>query len=141
MRSGKSVNPARGGRLTSKDLISLFGKTLYENNRVDTIEVISDGLSNQKGTKVDFRLFVDGKSFEGVSLKANSKRIGQVARSQSKIDNGEFQVDLAHFLNGLFKIDLSSEIKQGPKDRFEMRDYLKKIFAKVANHINKNSSS
>ena len=89
------------------------------------------GTGDQKGTKVDFRLFVDGKSFEGVSLKENSKIIGQVARSQSKIDNGEFQVDLAHFLNGLFKIDLSSEIKQGPKDRFEMRDYLKKILGLI----------
>lgn len=107
----------------------------------NNIEASSMGTGDQKGTKVDFQLFVDGKSFKGVSLKANSKRIGQVARSQSKIDNGEFQVDLAHFLNGLFKIDLSSEIKKGPKDRFEMRDYLKKIFAKVADHINKNSSS
>jgi len=115
----------------------------YARNDPNTnnIEASSMGTGDQKGTKVDFQLFVDGKSFKGISLKANSKRIGQVARSQSKIDNGEFQVDLAHFLNGLFKVDLSSEIKKGPKDRFEMRDYLKQIFAKVADHINKNSTN
>ena len=31
-------------------------KTIYENNKKDTIEILGDGVSNQKSTKVDVRV-------------------------------------------------------------------------------------
>ena len=46
----------------------------------NVIEVISDGVSNQTGTKVDVQVKVDGKftKLGSISLKAGSKTMGQV---------------------------------------------------------------
>jgi hypothetical protein len=61
-----------------------WSKLLYENNQYNKIEVISDGLSNQKGTKVDVKLLVDDKKTDiNVSLKAGDvKQFGQIGGSE-----------------------------------------------------------
>jgi hypothetical protein len=61
-----------------------WSKLLYENNQYNKIEVISDGLSNQKGTKVDVKLLVDGSKTDiNVSLKAGDvKQFGQIGGSE-----------------------------------------------------------
>ena len=63
--------------------------TLYENNRFDTIEVISDGLGGETTTKVDFRVKVTNDKGKLVpvnidlSLKAGDvKQFGQVGGSE-----------------------------------------------------------
>lgn len=67
--------------------ISSWSKLLYENNVRNEIEVTSDGLLDQRGTKVDLRVKVDGKLTNvNVSLKAGDvKQFGQV--SGSKLEN------------------------------------------------------
>ena len=76
--------------------------TLYENNRFDTIEVISDGLGGETTTKVDFRVRVTNDKGELVpvnielSLKAGDvKQFGQVGGSEF-----EKQVELWNTLFG-----------------------------------------
>ena len=58
-----------------------WSKLLYENNRYDKIEVVSDGLGGQTSTKVDVFVKVDGKPIDiKVSLKAGDvKQFGQVS--------------------------------------------------------------
>jgi len=58
-----------------------WSKLLYENNRYDKIEVISDGLGGQTTTKVDVYVKVDDKPIDiRVSLKAGDvKQFGQVS--------------------------------------------------------------
>jgi hypothetical protein len=63
--------------------------TLYENNRFDTIEIISDGLGGETTTKVDFRVRVTNDKGKLVpvnidlSLKAGDvKQFGQVGGSE-----------------------------------------------------------
>ncbi len=58
-----------------------WSKLLYENNKYDKIEVVSDGLGGQKTTKVDVFVKVDGKPIDiKVSLKAGDvKQFGQVS--------------------------------------------------------------
>lgn len=91
------LNPANYGGLS--DLINAsvkyanglyitkWSKLLYENNVRNEIDVISDGLLDQSGTKVDLRVKVDGKLTNvNVSLKAGDvKQFGQV--SGSKLEN------------------------------------------------------
>jgi hypothetical protein len=57
---------------------------LYNNNQKNTIEVNSEGLLDQTGTKVDLKIVVDGKQAGvGVSLKAaDVKQFGQVGGSK-----------------------------------------------------------
>jgi hypothetical protein len=76
-----SVKYANGPYITS------WSKMLYENNVRNEIDVVSDGLLDQSGTKVDLRVKVDGKQTNvNVSLKAGDvKQFGQV--SGSKLEN------------------------------------------------------
>ena len=61
-----------------------WSKLLYENNRYDKIEVISDGLGGQTTTKVDVYVKVDDQPIDiKVSLKAGDvKQFGQVSGAE-----------------------------------------------------------
>ena len=75
-----ACNYVNGGK------VSKWAKTVYENGRYDKIEVISDGLSDQKGTKVDTRVKItdqDGK-LQPVNINLSMKvddigQFGQVS--------------------------------------------------------------
>lgn len=64
--------------------INKFADQLYNNNQKNFIEVNSEGLLNQTGTKVDLKVIVDGKQIGfGISLKAEDvKQFGQVGGSK-----------------------------------------------------------
>lgn len=91
------LNPANYGGLSdlikasveyaNGPYITKWSKLMYENNVYNHIEVDSDGLLDQKGTKVDLRVKIDGKLTDvNVSLKAGDvKQFGQV--SGSKFEN------------------------------------------------------
>jgi hypothetical protein len=76
-------------KYVNSDHVSEWAITLYENNRFDRIEVVSDGLGGQKTTKVDVRVKVTddkGKLVPvniNLSLKAGDvKQFGQVGGSE-----------------------------------------------------------
>jgi len=64
-------------------IVTSWSKMLYENNRVNNIEVVASGIGDQKGTKVDVRVLIDGKQSDiNVSLKADDvKQFGQISGS------------------------------------------------------------
>lgn len=64
--------------------INTFADQLYNNNQKNIIEVNSEGLLDQTGTKVDLKVIVDGKQIGlGISLKAEDvKQFGQVGGSK-----------------------------------------------------------
>ena len=68
-------------RYANSTSVRKWSKLLYENNRYDKIEVVSDGLGGQKSTKVDVLVKVDGQIVDiRVSLKAGDvKQFGQVS--------------------------------------------------------------
>ena len=68
-------------RYANSTNVKKWSKVLYENNRYDKIDVISDGLGGQTTTKVDVYVEVDGKPIDiRVSLKAGDvKQFGQVS--------------------------------------------------------------
>jgi len=68
-------------RYANSTSVRKWSKLLYENNRVDKIEVISDGLGGQTTTKVDVFVKVNDKPIDiRVSLKAGDvKQFGQVS--------------------------------------------------------------
>lgn len=68
-------------RYANSTTVRKWSKLLFENNKYDKIEVVSDGLGGQKTTKVDVFVKVDGKPIDiKVSLKAGDvKQFGQVS--------------------------------------------------------------
>lgn len=76
-------------KYVNSEHVSNWAITLYENNRFDTIEIVSDGLGGQKTTKVDVRVKVTDYKGElvpvniNLSLKAGDvKQFGQVGGSE-----------------------------------------------------------
>jgi hypothetical protein len=72
-----------GVKYANGKTVVAWSKLLYENNQKNKIEVISDGLGNQTGTKVDVKVKIDGKETNiNLSLKAGDvKQFGQVSGS------------------------------------------------------------
>lgn len=91
-----------GVKYANGNTVSAWSKLLYENNQENLIEVLSDGLGNQTGTKVDVSVKVDGeKTNINISLKAGDvKQFGQVGGS-----GFDKQVEL---WDTLAKIDVTS---------------------------------
>jgi hypothetical protein len=60
--------------------VCAWANMMYENNQKNKIEVRSEGLLDQSGTKVDLRVVIDGKrTGVGISLKVGDvKQFGQV---------------------------------------------------------------
>lgn len=73
-----------GVKYANGNTVKAWSKLLYENNQKNFIEVLSDGLGNQTGTKVDVAVRVDNeKTNINVSLKAGDvKQFGQVGGSE-----------------------------------------------------------
>ena len=71
-------------RYANSTNVKKWSKLLYENNRYDKIDVISDGLGGQTTTKVDVYVKVDDKPIDiKVSLKAGDvKQFGQVSGAE-----------------------------------------------------------
>ena len=68
-------------RYANSTTVKKWSKLLYENNRSDQIDVISDGLGGQTSTKVDVYVKVNNERINiNVSLKAGDvKQFGQVS--------------------------------------------------------------
>lgn len=126
-------------RFANSGTVTKWSKLLYENNRYDKIEVISDGLGGQKTTKVDVFVKVDGKPIDiKVSLKAGDvKQFGQVSGIEF-----EKQVKLWETTFGF-----SNEI-QSTKDKYEQLvsqnqapQAVSLVYQKVADVFNKKSDN
>jgi len=114
------------------DTVIAWSKLLYNNNQKNNIDVISDGLGNQSGTKVDVKVLVDGVVTNiKVSLKAGDvKQFGQVAGS-------EFEKQL--FLwKTLLEIDVSTKETLYTKhlQNKEVNEALYVTYSFVAEQIN-----
>lgn len=55
-----------------------FVKDLYENNVVNNIDILSAGAVDQKTSKSDVNLIIDGKNIKNISVKTSSTQFGQV---------------------------------------------------------------
>lgn len=114
------------------DTVIAWSKLLYNNNQKNNIEVISDGLGNQSGTKVDVKVKVDGKVTNiKVSLKAGDvKQFGQVAGS-------EFSKQLLLWKN-LLNIDVTTKEDDYTKNlqTGNVNEALYKTYSYVADQIN-----
>jgi hypothetical protein len=70
-------------KYANSNVVANWSKLLFENNRYNDIAVIADGLSEQKTSKVDVRVKIDGNQTDiNVSLKADDvKQFGQISGS------------------------------------------------------------
>lgn len=112
--------------------ITKWSKLLYENNQENVIDVISDGVGDQKGTKVDVKVKVDGKATNvNISLKADDvKQFGQVGGSEF-----EKQITLWNKLAGIDVSELEDKyINLLKKKKVENAVYL--VYDYVSNKMN-----
>lgn len=67
-------------RYANSRTVTKWSNLLYTNDKRDSIRVISDGLGNQKGTKVDVRVLVNKEPIDiNISLKAgDARKFGQI---------------------------------------------------------------
>ena len=72
------------------------------------IDIISDGVSDQKGTKIDVKVLIDGKPTRlgSVSLKAGSSTMGQVGSPSWELMGGK-----DGFFDGMFGVMPSESLK------------------------------
>lgn len=98
--------------------VKAWSKLLYENNQLNKVEVISDGISNQQGTKVDIKVVVDGKPTDiNISLKAGDvKQFGQIGgiefEKQITLHKMLFGIDVSH-LKDTYQKCLSAKDPKG----------------------------
>lgn len=90
-------------------VVRSWSKMLFENNRINKIEVISDGLGDQTGTKVDIRIKVDDQPTNiNVSLKAGPvKQFGSIGGTTNDKPLLAFKK--------LFNVDVSRDIPKFEK--------------------------
>ena len=80
-------------------------QTITESSNHNVIEVVSDGVSDNKGTKADLRLRINGETIKLVSLKAMGVRqFGQISGHQFENFN--------NFINDIFDVDIKSHAKR-----------------------------
>lgn len=120
-------------KYANSTVVASWSKMLYENNRFNEIEIIADGLSEQKTTKVDIRVKVDKKQTDiNVSLKADDvKQFGQISGSgfdkQSLLWTKLLSVDV-----GKYEDDYYDSVKQQ-----DVLDGISKIYKGVVADFNK----
>jgi hypothetical protein len=126
-----SVKYANGSTVVS------WSKLLYENNQKNSIEVLSDGLGNQTGTKVDVRVKVDGKDTNvNLSLKAGDvKQFGQV--SGSTFDK---QISLWDTLIGYDVSNLEKKYTELLSNK-KVNEAIYLVYRDVCSHINRSFKS
>ena len=101
-------------------------KTVAEKSDGNLIEIITDGISDNKGTKADLTLRINGQVIKLISLKAmGSSLFGQVGGSKFE----SFQA----FLGDLFDIDVSKHAadfvdEEGPEDKQKNLETISKIY-------------
>jgi len=103
---------ANSANLISKSLeFALDG----ESTKVD---IVADGVSDQKGTKVDVRIFNNGKEIPlgKISLKAGStKQLGQVGKGWAKA-SAKSSRGIKDLFTSLFGVDIGDDLKETYED-------------------------
>jgi len=112
-------------------------KTAMDPN-VNTISVVSDGVSNQKGTKADLIMTIDGQTINLISAKAGKSQLGQAA--------GHEWYKQQQFFNTVFGVDISAYEKYWGKTHQEhisalMQVYANAIIPKVAQLVGGNNTA
>jgi hypothetical protein len=87
----------------------------------NTIDVISDGVSDQRGTKADLIMTIDGRSINLISAKAGLSQLGQAS--------GHDFIKPKTFFSSVFGADISPYEKEWGKTNEEHLEVLKKVYA------------
>lgn len=94
-------------------------KTSLDPN-VNTISVVSDGVSNQKGTKVDLIMTIDGQNINLISAKAGPSQLGQAT--------GHEWAKQVQFFSTVFGVDIDAYSKYWGNTHQEHLEALKKVY-------------
>jgi hypothetical protein len=138
-------------KYANSSIVTSWSKLLYENNKFNEIEVISDGIGDQTGTKVDVRVKIDGKPTNiNVSLKADDvKQFGQVGGSSFEaqqelwrqllgFDIRKFETLYYNKVNKKDIVGALGEVYSGAADMFNaaVKTNKKQLYNKLADGIN-----
>lgn len=122
-------------KYANADNIKMLAKTMYENNRKNTIKVSAVGINQQKTTKVDVKVEIDGKPVVLTSLKTNDiKQFGQVGGASF-----ENQVELWTTLLGINPSEAKAKYDLAVRDGDYMAG-LAQIYRQVETEFNQRAS-
>lgn len=112
---------------------------VYNNNQINKIEIKSEGLLDQTGTKVDLRVLIDEKQVGiGISLKAGDvKQFGQVGGSSIESMN-EFFNPLGVKFSSKFETQYEKMISQKKVAEALCMSY-KEAYTQIKNNIKTNN--
>lgn len=110
--------------------VTQYTQHLSKNNSSDVVEIISDGVSDQKGTKVDLTVKINGKVTDiNLSLKSGStKQMGQVAGATPEKQEEFWK---------LFGVDVMKGMNKGEFLTTTPEKWLHTVYKKAADLINK----
>ena len=108
----------RIAELANNDAYKQLAESLYNNQKAETIVSVASGVGDQRGTKVDWYLLVDGQRvatrLAQLSIKGYSDLLGQrgMRWEGSKPDDESVRDGMKHFYEDLLGIHLDDELGQ-----------------------------
>jgi hypothetical protein len=123
-------------KYVNSDAVSKWAMLLYENNRFDRIEVISDGLGGQKTTKVDVSVKVTNDKGKLVPVNINlSLKAGDV-KQFGQVSGAEFEKQ-TELWGKLFSITNLSRFENQYDDLMFRKKKSEKALGLMFEHVNK----
>ena len=113
-------------------------KAVATNEQNNQIAVVSDGVSNQKSTKVDVKTYLDGKitPLGKISLKATTTdQLGQVGGSWEGM-SGMFKKMFNIELDAKYKSAWQAVMNERPRDKERVAEVAKEIYKDATEQIN-----
>jgi len=96
--------------VNNEKIVDLAGSPDFD-PKPNTVDITSDGVSDQKGTKVDVKVEIDGKIVRlgNISLKTLSNTMGQTGKSWNAQDKKGRKTGIVPFFQAAFGVRPSSE--------------------------------
>jgi hypothetical protein len=130
MKNPKDLPPAVQGTILSaidyangSERITAGVQQTSANPDTNTIEVSCDGVSNQKGTKADLVMTIDGSRIHLISAKAGPSQLGQASGHQWAKQEQFFQT--------VFGVDIAPYAQAWGKTNEEHLDALQQIWSRL----------
>lgn len=112
-----------------------YNQEFHENGKFDSIEIISDGVTNQSTTKTDIKVTANNQPLEhlNISLKVGNPILGQVGTGGVKLDPSTWMETAKEVFGGFGVTYKSAYIDYDVKN---VNDFHRRLFASTSIELN-----
>jgi hypothetical protein len=138
----------RIAELSNNDAYKQLAESLYNNQKAETIVSVASGVGDQRATKIDWFLLVDGQRvatrLAQLSIKGYSDLLGQrgMRWEGSKPNDDSIRDGMKHFYEDLLGIELDDNLGKGweaakPfREKDDVYKAIKPIYTEIAKTLN-----